>query len=523
MTVLSIVGLIILYFVVPYLTGNVYGLIFRKKSMGIAATYLSGMAVVYAALTIIQLAVVKFKFDFQDVVMIYHLLFGLCILLGIVGFFVRMLKDKAIRWDIEVSKKSLWIFGIILLQGILYVVLKNPYFEDNALLETARVTLETGTVYQYNAFTGNEAVAGFPLSNKLMFLPMLYAYISKLTGLDMALIFNFVLPVVTFISFYLVMVLWLQQVSDECKVKWETALFMLVWIVQVGDGWNHATVFRVLHSGYTGEAIFFGVLAAYSLYAIKNKSYFITVLSVAAFPGLVKYDAVIDLVKSFGMYRAESAFYTGMMLIYVLALIYWIIKEKKITTKLFNLNLIIVISAARIWNQVVYKENNLRKKMINGAVILLVLFMCGNVKLISDETEWRSNSYGAGKKEYELLKVLEDDSKVEVLKLAACDEVAKWIKRLDFEIEPVIGYDLGGREIWWYSYEKYDEAHNELWQNVNIASVDSEQELMRLTEEIEVDYIVVRRITDLIPIRNNEKLQCVYDGPSYLVYFVDKN
>ncbi len=523
MTVVSIVGLIVLYFAVPYLAGNAYGLFFRKKDMGIVATYLSGIAIVYAGLTALQLVVVKLKFNFDNLVMVYHLFFGMCILLGIVGFFVRMSKDKAVRWDITVSKKSLWIFGVILLQGILYIVLKNPYFEDNALLETARVTLETGAIYQYNAFTGNEAVAGFPLSNKLMFLPMLYAYISKLTGLDMALIFNFVLPVVTFISFYLVMVLWLQQVSEEYKMKWETALFMFVWIVQVGDGWNHATVFRVLHSGYTGEAVFFGVLAAYALYAIKNKSYFIALLGFATFPGLIKYDAVIDLVKSFGMYREESAFYTGMMLVYILLLIYWIGKDKKITTKLLNLNLIIALSAAAVWNRVVCQEKNLRKKMINGVVIFLVLLMCGNVKLISDETEWRSNAYGAGKKEYELLKMLEDDSKAEVLKLAACDEVAKWIKRLDFEIEPVIGYDLGGQEIWWYSYEKYDEAHNELWQNLNIASVDSEQELMRLTEEIEVDYIVVRRITDLIPIQNNKKLQCVYDGPSYLVYFVDKN
>ena len=36
-------------------------------------------------------------------------------------------------------------------QGILYIGLKNPYFENNALLETTRVTLETGTIYKYNA------------------------------------------------------------------------------------------------------------------------------------------------------------------------------------------------------------------------------------------------------------------------------------------------------------------------------------------------------------------------------------
>ncbi len=523
MTVLSIIGLIASFFAVPYLTGNVYGLVFRKKSMGIVATYLAGMACVYATLTIIQLAVVKFKFNFETVVLVYHILFMLCILFGGVCLFFRVWKDKAFKWDVAVSKKSLWIFGLVLIQGILYIVLKNPYFEDNALLETARVTLETGTVYEYNAFTGQKAVAGFPLSNKLMFLPMLYAYIGKMSGVDMALLFNFVMPIVTFVSFYLVMLLWVQQLSEEYKVKWELLLFLLVWIVQVGDGWNHATAFRVLHSGYTGEAVFFGVLAAVAIYMLKNRCYFMACVCVVTLPGLIKYDAVIDLLKSFKLYWQESAFYTGMILLYVLAAIYFVIKDKKTTAKLLNLNLTICLWVSEIFERVVNKEDNAKRKALNGAIVLLVLLMCGNIKPISNETEWRSNPYGVDKGEYELLKMLDDENGTETIKIAACDEMARWIKRLDLKMEPVVGYDLGGKDIWWYSYEKYDEVHNELWQNLNAATANSEQELMRLTDEIEVDYIVVRRITELIPIQNNKELICVYDSPSYLVYFVDKN
>ena len=523
MTVFKVIGAIVVFFLIPYLAGNIYGLAFRKKNMGIVATYLAGMASVYGGLTIIQLAIIKFKFDFNTVAIVYHIFFAMCILFGGICLWLRNRKNKVFKWDISISKKSLWVLGLVFLQGILYIVLKNPYFEDNALLETARVTLETGTVYEYNAFTGNRAAAGFPLANKLMFLPMVYAYVGKLSGLDMALLFNFVMPSVTFISFYLVMTLWLQTLAREYKMNWERMLFMLVWIVQIGDGWNHATAFRILHSGYTGEALFFGVLAAFAIYSIKNKCYLMACMCLLTFPGLIKYDAVIDLLKSFKAYWGEGAFFTGMILLYTLAVIYFAVKDKKATAKLLNLNLTVCLFASRIFDTVVCKEDNVKRKTINGVVVLLVLFMCGNIKLISDGTEWRSNPYGAAKTEYELLEMLDNKAGTEKLKVAACDEMAKWIKRLDMNIEPVVGYDLGGKEIWWYSNEQYDELYRELWQNVNVASADSEQELMRLTDEIEVDYIVVRRITELIPIQNNKELECVYDSPSYLVYYVDKN
>ena len=148
MTVFKVIGAIVVFFLIPYLTGNIYGLAFRKKNMGIVATYLAGMASVYGGLTIIQLAIIKFKFDFNTVTIVYHIFFALCILFGGICLWLRNRKDKVFKWDISISKKSLWILGLVFLQGILYIVLKNPYFEDNALLETARVTLETGTVYE---------------------------------------------------------------------------------------------------------------------------------------------------------------------------------------------------------------------------------------------------------------------------------------------------------------------------------------------------------------------------------------
>lgn len=521
MTVLLIIGLILLFFIVPYLTGNIYGVVLRKKGTGVVGTYLAGMAIVYGMLTILQFVVVKFKLDFLETSRMYHILFVACIVLGIVCLGIRWFKDKAVRWDVELNKKSLWIFGLIFLQGILYVVLKNPYFENNALLETARVTLETGTIYEYNAFTGLKAQAGFPLSNKLMFLPVLYAYIGDISGVDLTILFNFVMPTVTFISFYAVMVLWMQRVAKESGKKWELLLLLLVWIVQVGDGFEYSTAFRVLHSGYTGEAIFFGIMAAYALYSIKNRCYVIALVCGMTFPGLVKYDAILDFAKSFDEFWNEAALSGGMVLVYIVAVVFYIVKNKKVAAELFNLNLIIAYSVAEVWEKVVAGENGKVKKVLQGGVVLLTLLMCGNIWIVSDDTAWRSNPYGVGKAEYELLQKLDDENK-KVIKVAACDELVCWIKRLGIDIEPVVGYDLGGKGVWWYSYENYDENHTDLWRSINYAMGDMEQELMLLSDQIDMDYVVVRRITEKIPIVNNEEIQCVYDTPSYLVYLVDK-
>ena len=45
---------------------------------------------------------------------------------------------------------------------------------------------------------------------------------------------------------------------------------------------------------------------------------------------------------------------------------------------------------------------------------------------------------------------------------------------------------------------------------------------MLFKEDIEFDYVVIKRVTEYLPIRDNEKIKCVFESPYYLVYSVDK-
>lgn len=522
MTILISIGIIALFFCIPFLMGNVYAVVFRKNTIGIVRTYLSGLAIVYALLLVLQMAFVKLRFDFNDAAKVYNILFAGIGVLGLVCLLIRIFKKQGLKTDIVWSKKAWWIYALIVMQGILYIVLKNPYFENNSLWEITKITMQTGTIYEYNAFTGLQTVAGFPLSNKLMFLPVLYAYICTVFGINVAVMINYIAPVVTFITFYLVMILWIQKLGEEEKLEWTRLLIALVCIVQVGDAWSHSTSFRVLHTGYMGEAIFFGILLAYGLYEIKNRWYLIPCACVIAFPGLVKYDAVIVFAKALGEYWKEMGYNSGMTVLFIVSAVIYIARNKKISPHLLNLNLTICVEFYRIWERVVSSENTELRKASNGIVLGALLLLCGNMTIISGAIEWRSNIYGATKTEYELLQnISEDIAKGKDVTVLAHDNINKWICKLDFPIETVVGYDYANNETGWYSYEEYDEELIQAWESIHVLD-GLLMEIDEVTDNLDIDYIILERITEILPIRDNPDYTCVIQGEDYLVYSVDK-
>ena len=119
MTALVSVGMIILLFLIPFLVGNIYSAVLRKKDMGIARLYLSGLVIMYAGLFIMQLAVVKFRFDFAKMELCYHIYFVALIVLGLVALCVNVVLRRKVKFDLIWSKKAILIYGLIVLQGFL--------------------------------------------------------------------------------------------------------------------------------------------------------------------------------------------------------------------------------------------------------------------------------------------------------------------------------------------------------------------------------------------------------------------
>lgn len=523
MTILKVIGIIILFFILPFLTGNLYSLIFRKKKIGAIEDYFRGMICIYAGLFALQLFIIKLQFDFEKVTKLYHLYFALMGIGGLIAFIIRFFGEKREKVCSFKKKSSLILFGLILIQGILYIVVKNPYFENNALWETTRTILESGTLYECDAFTGEWTALGFPLSNKLMFLPVLYAYLSKIFGIKIHLIFNFVLPFVTFLSYYMVMHLWSKHLVKDYQIPYGRSMLCIIFLTQIGDFWTETTAFRVLHSGYMGEAIFFGGIFLYALYEIKNKCYSIVAISLLTIPGLMKYDLFFDFLKEIPKYFRQYVYGGGMLAVYIVAGIYLIGRQKKIKSELLNLNLTIAILLCAVWEKAFQSTWHRWKKWCSVVVVAAVLLLSGNLTFISLETEFRSNVFGMEKEEYELLCTLEEnaDDKTQ-LWVQGHTQFSKWIRRAGNRTKTKMARNIEAESSLRYSFEPFDEREEILWYALNHPTDFMEENLMEAAKGVPMDYLVIEKITDILPIQENEKFQYVFATSSYLVYQVDK-
>lgn len=521
--ILKIIAMIITIAVVCFLAGTVYNVFAVKKERGIASTCLSGLVFILFYLFVIQILCIKLDWDFETLSRRYTAFFIAFILLGIVALIVKCVRKGKIECDIVWSKKAFLLYGFILLQGIIYIGFKNPYFENNGLLETSRIILNTNTIYEYNAFSLKEVVAGFPLSNKLMITPQLYAYLANLFAIDVYAIYNYVAPILTFAGYYVAMFLCVQKIAKSHNIKWERLMLSVIILTQLGDYWMHTTSFRVLHSGYMGEAILFGVIVPYLIYEIKNKCYFIVGFSVFSVPILIKYDAVFDFIKGFFGYFGQATIHGGMLILYIIAVVYLAVKFKKLKIYMLNVNLTIGVFACKLWDYVLEAKQSKMWKGVSGVLITALLILAGNITILSDATQWRSNKYGVDKEEYEVLKeISKTATDGETLDVVAHSGLNKWIARMDLPIVPLVGHDMDTAEVLWYSYEKYDELHTDLWTNINYVTNDLEAELLEIIEEIPIDFVVLKNETDILPIQNNEQIKCWFQTPSYTVYLVDK-
>ena len=169
--------------------------------------------------------------------------------------------------------------------------------------------------------------------------------------------------------------------------------------------------------------MFFGVLFVYALYELKNKGYLIGLACIGAFPGLVKYSAVTDFLKGFSGYWKDAATYGGMLLLYILAVSIYVLKQKRVSLHLFNLDLTICVLACEIWTSVMGRPKKIWRKVADGAMLIVCLMLCGNITIISDATTWRTNPYGIGENEYVVLETLAKESGDEQIRVMACNEV----------------------------------------------------------------------------------------------------
>lgn len=513
---------------VPYMIGNICAIKKTVKKTSVVEKYLNGMVFILSILLVLQAVFIKFKFDFGKIEKTYTTVISVLIILGILGLALCIVRKKGLKFPLKGFVKNKGSFAaliLIIVQVIINVGLYNTYYENNATIETARTILQTGTIYQYGSFTGRIATYAFPLSNKLMILPVLYAWLSDLFHVDVAVVMGICVPIMTISLMYAVVVLWVKKIYPDDMQKQNRFMLLYIMLVWFGDYIQYATPFRVLHMGYSGEAILFGILLPYAFYRLKEKKYSIPMLTLFTIPALIKFDAIVVFLKDIVSYFYRVNTGGGYLLLWILAIVYlWARGKHKIS---LQTPCILITIAEGMTETVEQCKNNMKKyKAAPMVIVSLVVFLAGTMRILPHEISKRDNVYSIDSEEMDVLTFLEDDyvqeGKAGVPIVLAADQLNKWIRRMDVSAQPLLGYAIDGYDINWYSYEGYSDEKLAARALMNTYCNDANKEFIDTLNRVECDYYifykkyVLEREIDRIADGLGAKI--IYDDGKYLVY-----
>lgn len=270
---MEIFGVLIIY-IMPYLAGYVGKRITGQKEMSQIETYLTGFFLLFLAQGFVFSAGVflGWSFDTTCTVMQYVQLGIQVIFLILAG--INLLPSKRKQVKIEKLRKEERILLCCMLIVFILVVLKifasKEGMRSDALLETVRTTLSTGTMFQYHPLTGQKLELGLITSKKIVTLPLYYAYLTKLTGMDPAVLLYDVLGVQTLVTVYFVSALLISRVCSQVKRKVFLFELFLGLLLLSGDYYKETLSYHLIYNGYLGMTISLGVILPYLLYLIYS-------------------------------------------------------------------------------------------------------------------------------------------------------------------------------------------------------------------------------------------------------------
>lgn len=186
-------------------------------------------------------------------------------LTGLVSSRIGKTRGQSERQGIKLSSlKSLerkeWIaialfLALTLAQTFLILFKTSAFLEYDDTLEAVVSFLKTDRFYEVNPLTGQPYEQGMPMRLKILCLPALYAFLTKITQADPELVTWHVFPVITLIGAYLAYFS-LARLLFPGK-RFQRCLFMLIMalLVFVSDCAYGAEGFGLLHGGFQGVAI----------------------------------------------------------------------------------------------------------------------------------------------------------------------------------------------------------------------------------------------------------------------------
>lgn len=274
---MNILGIIVI-FLLPYFAGYILKTILNKRETSQIETYLTGFFFVFL-LQGVALALGYLVFDLElgglsNVVIILFIAVG-------VGFGITLIYNliKIIRagkhnnkYHAKLSRMDVAILSIATIVAVLIairIVLLEDYLRTDFILPIVRTTLATGEINTYNPITSQPYTLGLITSKKIITLPIYYACLCNIFGIDEGVLLYVILTIQTVMCAYGSCILFIEPVLRNRRNTYIFCLFLGVMILS-GDYFSGAIGAKLLWYGYSGETIVGAVMLPYILFVLTK-------------------------------------------------------------------------------------------------------------------------------------------------------------------------------------------------------------------------------------------------------------
>lgn len=271
---MDIIGAVI-FMMLPYLAGYSCKSILRWKETNQIETYLIGFFLLFLVQAVVFIPCVWMGTSLTYVVNLLTAAFAVIVILFFGVLFVTRIRRKkeAVADTVKVSwKKTERIYFGLMVAVFLCILFRMvstlDVLREDIVLETVLTTLESDCLYQVHPLTGRMMEAGMITSKKILTLPLFYAAVVKMTGLDASVFLYLVMGILTLLGTYYASALLFTQVSNITRSKLYMFWLVMGLLILSGDYHTGVISYKLLYQGYEGSAICFGVILPYLLYLI---------------------------------------------------------------------------------------------------------------------------------------------------------------------------------------------------------------------------------------------------------------
>ena len=268
----------VLFMLLPYVAGYSCKRILRWRETNQIETYLIGFFFLFflQGLILVPCVWLGISLTFAS-----YILLGVLLILALIAFiFVASelysyrnvgIQKKGISLPGKKAERTLFFIMIaVFLLLVVRMVINLPVLREDIVLETALTTLQTDSLFVAHPLKGSMMEAGMIASKKIVTLPLFYACMMRLTGVNAEVFLNLITSGMVLVCSYHTVSLLFSKVTTPVRGKIYLCRIIYGLMILAGDYHLDTLSYRLLYRGYEGTTICFGVILPYLLYLIVS-------------------------------------------------------------------------------------------------------------------------------------------------------------------------------------------------------------------------------------------------------------